>query len=106
MDAARDPIRTQFSRRLAIETPEHVVVELELAGLGSRLAALVLDYLVVGAMMVVLIFGTAQLAMRAGPRAGAWVAAIGVAVGFLVWWGYFLLFEALNRGRTPGKKYL
>ncbi|HXF96866.1 MAG TPA: RDD family protein, partial [Gemmatimonadales bacterium] len=106
MDAARDPIRTQFSRRLAIETPEHVVVELELAGLGSRLAAAVLDGLVLFFLLLIVNVVLAALAGVVGRPGGAWVAAAAVLLNFLAFWGYFLLFEALNGGRTPGKKYL
>jgi uncharacterized RDD family membrane protein YckC len=109
MDAARDPIHTQFSNRLAIETPEHVVVELELAGLGSRLAAVVLDTILVTGFLSVLGLAIAGLADIAGSRGAAWITwitAIGIVVGFLASWGYFLLFEALNGGRTPGKKAL
>ena len=36
-----------FARRLAVETPEHVVIELELAGMGSRAAAALYDALAV-----------------------------------------------------------
>src|SRR6266568_4764078 len=39
MPAPRAPTVPQFARRLAIETPEHLVLELELAGVGSRIAA-------------------------------------------------------------------
>lgn len=102
MRTARDPILTQFSQRLAIETPEHVVVELELAGLGSRLAAATVDAFVLGVLYWVL--GTVLGAVeRHGGAALSWVVAIGILLAFALTWGYFLLFEALNRGRTPGK---
>src|SRR6266513_3051718 len=45
MPDTRAPTVPQFTRRLGIETPEHLVLELELAGLGSRLAAAVCDAL-------------------------------------------------------------
>src|SRR5207248_2517747 len=43
MPDTRAPTVPQFTRRLGIETPEHLVLELELAGLGSRMAATVCD---------------------------------------------------------------
>src|SRR6266480_2803306 len=76
MPDTRAPTVPQFTRRLGIETPEHLVLELELAGLGSRMAATVCD-------------------------AGLLILAL-----FLLFWGYFLLFEALNDGRTPGKRLM
>src|SRR6266852_5206955 len=42
-----------FTRRLAIETPESVVIELELAGIGSRFAAAVYDSLVIVLLLLV-----------------------------------------------------
>jgi uncharacterized membrane protein SpoIIM required for sporulation/uncharacterized RDD family membrane protein YckC len=105
-DAARDPVRTQFSRRLAIETPEHVVIELELAGLGSRMAAAALDWVVLVFLLVLVNFVFIAFADLAGKGAGTWVIAFAVILNFTAFWGYFLLFEALNGGRTPGKKYL
>ncbi len=43
MPDTRAPTVPQFTRRLGVETPEHLVLELELAGLGSRMAAAVCD---------------------------------------------------------------
>ncbi|MGH7699828.1 MAG: RDD family protein, partial [Gemmatimonadales bacterium] len=104
MDGTRDPVRTQFSSRLAIETPEHVVVELELAGLGSRAAAAVLDGLLVLLLFIVVNLGLGGIESVAPDAAESWVVAFGIIVNFLAFWGYFLLFEALNHGRTPGKR--
>jgi uncharacterized membrane protein SpoIIM required for sporulation/uncharacterized RDD family membrane protein YckC len=106
MDPPRPPARTEFTRRLAIETPEHVVVELELAGVGSRMAAAVVDAIVVFAMELVLALGTAVASARLGAAASSWLIAAAILLAFLVFWGYFALFEGLNRGRTPGKKYV
>lgn len=106
MDNTRDPFLTQFTRRLAIETPEHVVVELELAGTGSRLAAAVLDVVILAALFLGLGLA-ASLAQNLLVALGrGWALAILILAGFLLFWGYFVLFEALNNGRTPGKRYL
>src|SRR6266851_2888051 len=104
MPRPRDPILTQFSQRLAIETPENVVVQLELAGLGSRIAAQLADWVLLAVLYSLL--GTILSAFSGGSSASGWVVGIGIAVGFLMTWGYFVLFEALNRGRTPGKMAL
>src|SRR5579859_2490335 len=104
MPRPRAPVLTQFSQRLSIETPEHVSVEFELAGLGSRVAALLVDYLLLG--VVYWLLGSILGALAGDTGIGAWVTSIGIVIGFLVTWGYFLLFEALNHGRTPGKMAL
>src|SRR5258708_33776474 len=101
MKPARDRTVTQFSERVAIETAEHVDLELELAGLGSRTAAAIVDVLVLGVLYVVL--GVVGSAAEGGLELRGWIVAANIALGFAFTWGYFLLFEALNAGRTPGK---
>src|SRR5947208_355100 len=56
MPAPRAPTVPQFARRLAIETPEHLVLELELAGVGSRIAAAACDAVLLGVLYVGLAF--------------------------------------------------
>ena len=52
MPPPRAPTIPQFARRLAIETPEHLVLELELAGVGSRIAAAACDAVLLGVLSV------------------------------------------------------
>src|SRR6266853_321302 len=108
MPATRAPAVPQFTRRLAIETPEHVVLEIELAGPGSRIAAALCDAAIVVAILLFLFMGSSALSASAGAqgRWGTLVAVLVALVVFLVVWGYFLLFEALNDGRTPGKRLM
>jgi len=109
MPATGEERPLDFTRRLAIETPEHVVLELELAGLGSRLSAAVFDLaLQVGILLLIVIVAT--LAARGGgttllgASASGWARAVLIAAWFAVLWGYFALFEGLWGGRTPGKR--
>src|SRR6185436_722207 len=80
-----------FEDRLAIATPEGVEIELTLAGLGSRFIAGMIDL-------------TIALLILIDPRDGA----IGVAIFALADFGlqffYYVLFETLGGGRTPGKR--
>ena len=78
-----------------------------LAGIGSRFIALLVDYLIWGAGLVVLIvLGIALLpALHTFNRISAqWAEAIVIFIVFVVNWGYFTLFEAFWNGRTPGKR--
>ena len=108
MPPPRAPTIPQFARRLAIETPEHLVLELELAGVGSRIAAAACDAVLLGVLYVGL--GLALVALATGRETpGPWstlVAVLALLALFLLFWGYFLLFEALNHGRTPGKQLM
>jgi uncharacterized membrane protein SpoIIM required for sporulation/uncharacterized RDD family membrane protein YckC len=91
-----------------VETPEHVVLSFELAGLGSRAAAAAVDLLVLGfAYFVIMIFTLAAgLTESWSGGLGGWATALVVLVAGLGFFLYFALFEALWDGRTPGKRLL
>ena len=96
-------------RQVEVETPEHVAVGYILADLGSRFTALLLDGLVLGSALLVLWIGLPLLAAAFGglPRALAGVGlALLVFASFLLVWGYFVYFEGLRDGQTPGKRWL
>src|SRR5256714_15257768 len=107
MPDTRAPTVPQFTRRLGIETPEHLVLELELAGLGSRMAATVCDAGLLILAFVLLGVGIQLLPTPTGGDAeGPWgtpAAIVLILTVFLLFWGSFLLFEALNDRRPPGK---
>jgi uncharacterized RDD family membrane protein YckC len=108
MDGGGDLSSYQLSPdQLNIDTPELVSIEMPLAGIGSRFIALLVDYLIWGAGLVVLIvLGIALLpALHTFNRISAqWAEAIVIFIVFMVNWGYFTLFEAFWNGRTPGKR--
>jgi uncharacterized membrane protein SpoIIM required for sporulation len=104
---ARDrPAPTASLRQqLGIETPEHVAVHLELAGVGSRTAAALVDTalgtLGLGLLAWILILSSG---LNASERLTGWVAAVVILLFTFGVLAYFVLFEALNGGRTPGKQ--
>lgn len=101
------PVGASFARRLDIETPEHVVLELELAGLGSRILAALCDAAILAFLTSALFVGVgALLPQRDAARFDTLVAVVILLAAFSLFWGYFLLFEGLHRGRTPGKQLL
>ena len=108
MDGGGDLSSYQLSPdQLNIDTPELVSIEMPLAGIGSRFIALLVDYLIWGAGLVVLtVLGIALLpALHTFNRISAqWAEAIVIFIVFVVNWGYFTLFEAFWNGRTPGKR--
>ena len=90
-----------YEDRLSIPTPEGVELELVLAGLGSRLVASLVDYLIKGAIILALwIIG----ATVGGDDTGGFLVALLIVATFLVWFGYDVAFETLASGRTPGKR--
>src|SRR5216117_4135435 len=93
-------------QQLGVETPEHVEVHLELAGVGSRTAAAFFDtvLLTVGVILIVVVART--LGTRVSGAVEGWLMAALVLLYYFAVLGYFVLFEALNGGRTPGKQAL
>ncbi|MGH7546815.1 MAG: stage II sporulation protein M [Gemmatimonadales bacterium] len=105
---ARDPVpAAPLRQHIPIETPEHVAVHLELAGVGSRAAAALLDTLLVTLALLVLRVLAGALGLgEIGTALEGWALAVLILLSFLTFFGYFALFEALNGGRTPGKQAL
>ncbi|MEP6641157.1 MAG: RDD family protein [Gaiellales bacterium] len=85
--------------RIEISTPERVTVADELAGVGSRLLAQVIDVLVVGAVVT-------GILIVAGTINGPFALAIAVGGVTLTPVAYFLVLEWLRHGSTPGKAAL
>ena len=92
--------------QLSIDTPELVAIDLPLAGIGSRFVALLIDYVIwlVAFVGFVFLFALIDPSFSKFSKLGEkWVTALAIFIPFLVYWGYFTLFEAFWKGRTPGK---
>lgn len=103
-----------FLNRFTHETPESVELEFTLAGIGSRAWALLIDYHILGLLAVVFLvvwsFISYQLVdllskLFRGADIGLWLVAIALLVMFFLYTGYFVLFETLWQGQTPGKRF-
>jgi uncharacterized RDD family membrane protein YckC len=95
------------SDQLNIDTPELVEIEMPLAGIGSRFVALLVDMLIwgVGLLVLAVLFAIFAPGIEAFSKISAqWAEAIVIFILFLLFWGYFTLFEAFWNGRTPGKR--
>lgn len=87
-----------------IETPEGVGVRVELADLGTRAAALLIDLaVIVGAALVGVLVFHWLLAPVFGTPAGT---AVVTLLLFFLRCPYFLFFELRWQGQTPGKRAL
>jgi uncharacterized RDD family membrane protein YckC len=93
---------------LNIETPEQVVLELPVAGIGSRFLALGVDSVLQSVLYVAatltLFYGVPALGARWLPLLAQLGPASAILIGFCIYWGYFAFFEILWSGRTPGKR--
>jgi uncharacterized RDD family membrane protein YckC len=85
-----------------IRTPENVELTYALAGAGSRAAAYLIDcfFLLISAQLLINLF-VLLVTLPFGPEWGAFVS---VFLAFAILNGYFILFEWLLSGQTPGKR--
>jgi uncharacterized membrane protein SpoIIM required for sporulation/uncharacterized RDD family membrane protein YckC len=90
-----------------VETPEHVEVRLELAGVGSRTAAALLDVLLLTVLTILLNVVLGQLwSARSESFVAGWGLAVLLLINAFLFFGYFAICEAVTGGRTPGKQAL
>jgi len=102
--------------RLTIQTPEQVGFDYVLAGLGSRSAAFLMDT-AIRWFIVLAVFAVLTLVLRFLPSKdfsqwmadpskpwAFWFIAVAALAYSFVELGYFLIFEALWSGQTPGKR--
>jgi uncharacterized RDD family membrane protein YckC len=94
-----------------IETPENVELQRRLAGIGSRYLAGFLDSLIILFIILTLLtlllltsFDVSDLNLT--NTIGKWLVAFLTIIIFLIYWGYYVLFEIWTNGQSPGKKII
>jgi uncharacterized RDD family membrane protein YckC len=79
---------------------EKVLLVFRVAGLGSRFLAWLIDlWAIIGLFFLAILMGEAWDSLRSGVGLG-----VTMVLTFFVQWGYFLFFEWLWHGQTPGKR--
>ena len=95
---------------LKIDTPENVTFDYDVAGIGSRFLAALVDTFLIGLGQVI-VFGTLflllnnELASALGSIAVSWIIASLGLVSFVFLWGYYIGFELFWNGQSPGKRW-
>ena len=96
---------------LDIQTPENVAFGYQVAGIGSRFLASLVDTLIVILLQVVvlivvsLIIDSLEGSALADQLSG-WVYAIFGLVAAVFYWAYYIFFEMLWNGQSPGKRWV
>ena len=106
----------RFFNRVTLQTPESVELEFTLAGIGNRAYALLIDYLVwsiilIGFFIAWVIFSSQLLEaienfVGSSKQLRLWLVAIQLLITFFIYVGYFVIFETLWQGQTPGKRFV
>jgi uncharacterized RDD family membrane protein YckC len=95
---------------LDIQTPENVAFGYQVAGIGSRFIATLLDTIIV-VLLQVIIFVVAAVIINLLDKAALadqlspWIIAIFGVVLSIFYWGYYVFFEMLWNGQSPGKRW-
>ncbi|MEG4393621.1 RDD family protein [Microcoleus sp. BROC3] len=102
--------------RFTLHTPESVELEFTLAGIGNRAYALLIDYIILGLIIVVFLLGalifnsvlleTIAKLLGSTNRLEIWLIAVQALIGFFIYVGYFVFYETVWSGQTPGKRYV
>ncbi len=93
---------------LSIDTPENVAFGYNVAGIGSRFLAALVDTTII-VLLQLIVLGTSVYALKAAnliSSLGSWLSAIFGLVAFLLFWGYYIFFEMLWNGQSPGKRWV
>ncbi|MBS4199244.1 RDD family protein [Bacillus sp. FJAT-49732] len=97
--------------RIDIKTPEYVSLQFQVAGLGSRTAAFIIDQLIlmafnIAVIVIFIVIANGQPDLLFFLDMNSYLLAIGIIAIFLINWGYFFVFEYFSGGRTIGKRLM
>jgi uncharacterized RDD family membrane protein YckC len=100
---------THSSETLQIDTPENVTFDYAVAGIGSRFLAALADTFLLVMLQVILLGALYLVAVQLGlfdDIESTWILALFSLLAFLFFWGYYIFFEILWNGQTPGKRWV
>lgn len=93
--------------KLTLETPEQLEINYTIARLGSRFIAALWDSFFIVCLEILLVFGTFLIVNQLGgfeSSLGNWIIGGMVFMIFAILWGYYVIFELLWNGQSPGKR--
>ena len=97
---------------LTVATPENVAFGYEVAGIGSRFLAALVDtfillvvQLIVGLGSVLLVYFVLRDLVGDDNALGPWLVGLFGLIGFALLWGYYIFFEMTWNGQSPGKRW-
>jgi len=90
-----------------VSTPENITFSFDIAGIGSRFMAALVDLLIYGSVSLAIGLIAAYIVSRTDnlDLIGVFTA-IYIGVNFVMYWAYYMVFEILWGGQSPGKRIL
>jgi hypothetical protein len=93
--------------RYTIDTPENIEFAYDVAGIGSRFLAAMIDMLLIGIAEIIIILIVGLTSAAIGLRtADSLLAGLGGLLAFAILWCYYIVFELLWNGQSPGKRVI
>jgi uncharacterized RDD family membrane protein YckC len=105
-------LMNQVNDRLNIDTPENVTFGYEIAGIGSRFLAALIDTALITFLQVIIAImaylilnqsGSSLASVDAVSSLSGWAVALIGLIALFFYWGYYIFFEMLWNGKSPGK---
>lgn len=92
--------------QLSVETPEQIHINFQQAGIGSRFYAALIDTLLLTLISFLGYYVNRSFILALGDVLGNWLGALGGIVVFVLFWGYYMVFEVTTNGQSLGKRAL
>lgn len=86
-----------------LATPEAVEIEYDIAGIGTRFLATAVDTAISGVLLAIITVGAVALGLL-GTQTVTVALILWLTLCFAVVWGYYIFFETVWRGQSPGKR--
>ena len=93
-----------------VDTPENIAFSYDVSGIGSRFLAALIDTAIIAILLIIVYVTTAAfLATSAGSEfisriAQSWIVAGYLLLTFSIYWSYYIFFELIWNGQSPGKR--
>jgi len=100
---------SQTEEFLNIDTPENVVFDYEVVGIGTRFIAALIDTLILTIALTIISIAGVLIRVQFtndSEAADSWLVGILGVISFVVLWGYFIFFELTWNGQSPGKRWV
>jgi uncharacterized RDD family membrane protein YckC len=97
---------------LSIDTPENVAFGYDIAGIGSRFLAAAVDTILIIVLQLIVNLTLLFLARSLfetrldDSNSLIWLSAVFGLIAFGFLWGYYIIFEMLWNGQSPGKRWV
>lgn len=92
-----------MGEQFQLDTPEAISVSYDIAGIGTRFLAAVVDSLAIVGLGVVILSGVVAIASL-GALGQTLAIILAIILYFILLFGYFVVYETLWSGQTPGKR--